>query len=136
MHAANNLNRWRYIVFALFGAIVAAQPCSAQWTQWGGPHRDFRVQGTKLADKWPADGPPQLWSRDLGGGYSAILADQNCLYTMYRHDEQERTICLNANSGKTIWENGFSVEPYEQMVRDFGKGPIGTPILMGDLLIT
>jgi hypothetical protein len=137
MKAGSHHNRRRFIFFALFGALGGGvRTCPGQWTQWGGPHRDFKAPAGKLADKWPSEGPPQLWRRDLGEGYSAILADQGRLYTMYRRDGQERTICLDANSSRTIWEDGFSVEPYEQMVRDFGKGPIGTPILMGDTLIT
>src|SRR5918999_5976039 len=54
------------------------------WQQWGGPRRNFMVDAPALADSWPQGGPRKLWERSLGEGHSAILADGNRLYTMYR----------------------------------------------------
>ena len=47
---------------------------SLDWTTWGGPNGDFTVDAKGLLDKWPADGPKQLWKRTLGEGYSSIFA--------------------------------------------------------------
>src|SRR5687768_14281206 len=63
---------------------LTAQSQPQSWTQWGGPTRNFMVNSTGLAEKWPETGPPVLWSRPLGTGHSAILVDDNRLYTMYR----------------------------------------------------
>jgi hypothetical protein len=42
------------------------------WPQWQGPQRNAKSKETGLLQKWPADGPPQVWRADeLGGGYSA-----------------------------------------------------------------
>ena len=41
------------------------------WTQWGGPNRNFQTQARGLKDTWPAAGPPVVWKRALGEGYSA-----------------------------------------------------------------
>src|SRR5262245_12856013 len=40
------------------------------WRQWGGPHRNFMVETTGLADTWPDTGPRVLWKRPLGPGHS------------------------------------------------------------------
>ena len=61
--------------------LAAENPPSASWRQWGGPNRNFIVEGAGLAENWPASGPPVLWSRPLGTGHSAILSDEGRLYT-------------------------------------------------------
>jgi outer membrane protein assembly factor BamB len=125
----------------------------AQWSQWGGPNRDFKADGAKLADNWPEHGPRQLWRRALGLGYSAILVDGNTLYTMYREgdeeavvaadaatvvgpvrrerriSDEETVIALDAATGRTEWEHVYRAEPYKETNLEFGKGPNGTPLL-------
>ena len=105
----------------------------SDWTQWGGPNRDFIVNAKGLAATWPANGPKQLWSRPLGAGHSAILASGNTLYTTYGVDEQEVVIALAADTGKTIWEHKYA-SPSAGMNYEYGIGPHSTPLLVGDLL--
>ena len=58
---------------------------STDWRKWGGPRGDFILDSSvELADSWPPDGPPLLWSRALGAGHSAILVGDGRLYTSYR----------------------------------------------------
>jgi len=115
---------------------VSAQTARAQWTQWGGANQDFRVDAKGLAAKWPESGPKQLWKRELGDGYSAILADGGRLYTMYRADDKEIVIALDAATGKTIWEHKYDSGPAEGHVHEFGDGPRSTPLIVNDRLYT
>lgn len=118
-------------------AFASASPsASAQWTQWGGPNQDFRVDAKGLAAKWPEAGPKQLWKRDLGDGYSAILADGGRLYTMYRGENKEIVIALDAATGKTIWEHKYDSGPADGHVHEFGDGPRSTPLIIKDRLYT
>lgn len=106
------------------------------WPQWGGVSRDFSVSSAKLADKWPADGPPKLWSRPLGDGYSSIVSDGELLFTMYRNGhttEREIIVALDASSGKTVWEHEYDSKLREE-VSEWGHGPNSTPLLSGDRL--
>jgi len=57
----------------LFGAPATAGAQQTEWLQWGGPHGDFMTDVTGLADSWPEAGPPEIWSRPLGAGHTAIL---------------------------------------------------------------
>ena len=78
-------------LFLLAGAV--------DWPQWGGPDRSFVIEATSLADKWNAEGPQRLWSRELGDGYSGIVVVDGVLYTMYRKDRSdsdEFTVALDA----------------------------------------
>ena len=113
-------------------AIIEAR-AQSDWTQWGGPNRNFIVNSKGLAATWPANGPKQLWSRPLGAGHSAILASGNKLYTMYNAGEQEVVIALAADTGKTIWEHKYD-SPSAGLNYEHGVGPHSTPLLVGDRL--
>jgi outer membrane protein assembly factor BamB len=149
--------------FKLIGAVVLLGTVSAtstvalrgqsaptagdQWRQWGGINRNFIVDGTGLAEKWPESGPPVMWSRPLGTGHSAILYDEGRLYTMFRvgngrggsgrsqgpWDAEETVIALDAKTGKTLWEHKYASRREDF---SFGAGPHSTPLIVGDRLFT
>ena len=98
-----------------FGVLTAGD-----WTQWGGPAQDFQSVASGLAAEWPESGPKQLWSRELGAGYSGILIEDGRLYTMYRVDDQEAVIALDAKTGRTIWERRYDSSPKEGHATSFG----------------
>ncbi|HZS07529.1 MAG TPA: PQQ-binding-like beta-propeller repeat protein [Blastocatellia bacterium] len=102
------------------------------WTQWGGPHRNFKADTKGLAAAWPDKGPRQLWSRELGDGYSSIVADGNRLFTMYRKGEQDIIISLDAQTGKTLWEHKSDASYLPSMKMENGPGPHSTPLVVGD----
>jgi hypothetical protein len=52
---------------------VARPTPAPQWTQWGGPNRNFQTQATGLKDTWPA-------------------VENGVLYTMYGRPGQEVVI--------------------------------------------
>jgi len=115
-------------------ALTAGAQTSSDWTQWGGPNGNFKVEAKGLATAWPETGPRQLWSRDLGDGYSSISVEKDVLYTMYRKGEQDVVIALSAKTGKTLWEYAYDA-PFtntKQYNLEQGPGPRATPIIAGD----
>ena len=79
----------RLSLAASLAALTAVAPAlranpTSDWLQWGGPGRNFIAAATGLASSWPAGGPKRLWTRPLGEGHSAILAEGGRVYTMYR----------------------------------------------------
>lgn len=128
------------VFFVLLAAMVVAishRPVRAadNWLQWGGPKRDFAVESKGLKDKWPDEGPTKIWDRELGDGYSTILADGDVLYSMYRTAEDEFTVALDAKTGKTVWEHK-NPSPTTKLMQEYGPGPHSTPLLLGDRLYT
>ncbi len=112
---------------------------STDWLQWGGANRDFKVSSARLAETWPLEGPPVLWKRSLGDGYSAIVAENGILYTMYRHaagerEGQEVIVALDAATGRTRWEYRYEELLPEKMNTGYGPGPLSTPLIVGDRL--
>ncbi|MCP4250490.1 MAG: PQQ-binding-like beta-propeller repeat protein [bacterium] len=117
--------------------IVPAPSAAGSWLQWGGPQRDFSCPDPgELATQWADSGPKVLWKRDLGDGYSAILAEGDRLYTMCRRGEQDAVVAVDAGTGKTVWETTYDAPPKPGMQLDFGQGPNSTPLLQGDRLFT
>lgn len=133
----------RWLSGALTAVILMQIAGSAhgQWPQWGGQDRNFVVETSGLADSWPEDGPKRLWHRKLGSGYSAIVADDGVLYTMYRRkntNKYEYTIAIEAATGKTIWDKRNTAEVPPE-TPDHGKrfsGPNATPLIVGDRLFS
>lgn len=80
--------------------------------------------------------PLQLWSRDLGPGYSGIVAREGRLYTMYRSGSSEVAVCLDARTGETVWEHRYESTPVEGQDTDYGEGPNAAPLLTGGRLYT
>jgi outer membrane protein assembly factor BamB len=111
----------------------------SDWTQWGGPHRNFMSDATGLASAWPPGGPRKLWSRALGEGHSSILVEGGRIYTMHRpggpsagqRGQEEAVTALEAATGKTVWTFTY---PASTDGVDFsqGAGPHATPLIVGN----
>ncbi len=108
----------------------------AGWPQWGGPNRDFSVPSGALSTEWPEEGPPEIWSRPFGDGYSSILFEDGKLYSLHRGDDQDVAVCLDAATGETIWATGYDAPSKENMNLQMGPGPISTPLLAGGKLFS
>jgi outer membrane protein assembly factor BamB len=116
---------------ALWLIVITAAPAQ-DWSQWGGPNRDFRLSTPVKSSRWSPAGPKQLWTRDLGDGYSSMVTSGNTLYTAYRKGTQEIVIALDAATGKTIWEVPIDAPHVSGMNVEAGPGPHSTPLIAGD----
>lgn len=105
------------------------------WTQWGGPHRNFQTEASGLKGTWPASGPPVIWQRSLGEGYSSPSVEDGVLYTMYGRSRQEVVIAANAADGKTLWEYTTPMT-FQSDAPEMGNGPYATPLIVGDRVFT
>lgn len=128
------------VSFALL-AMGRSEGPAVGWHQWGGPERNFHAPSTGLATSWPAAGPNKLWSRDLGEGYSSIIAAGDALFTLYRDADEEVIVALAADTGRTRWEYRYEALLQEHMdygtwLRQGGAGPYSTPLWLDGTLYT
>jgi outer membrane protein assembly factor BamB len=132
----------RFLITSALALTVAGLHAAGEWTQWGGPRRNFTSEAKGLATSWPAGGPKQLWTRALGEGHSSILVDGSRLYTMYRplgllsvvrRSQEEVVVSLDAATGKTIWEHRYPA-PTAGLDLSYGAGPHSTPLIVGNRL--
>ena len=124
------------VEIALSWAALTLCAVAADWPQFGGPHRNFTTDSQGLSSSWPPEGPRQLWSRQMGDGYSGIVVDDGTLFTMYRKEEQEVVIALDAATGKTLWEHAYAAPFLSSMDMNHGPGPHSTPLVAGGRVFT
>jgi outer membrane protein assembly factor BamB len=95
---------------------IAAAPLAAQgdppekaksslagWPQWRGPTHEGHAANEKLIEAFPADGPPILWVRDLGQGYSGFAIASQRAYTLTQSLYEQSVVCLDRDTGQTLW---------------------------------
>ncbi len=106
---------------------TATQLLAADWPQFLGPTRNGVSTETGLLDKWPTNGPPVLWEKQIGTGYSAPSVRGNQLVLFHRVGGEEVVESFQADTGKPIWRYAYPssfVDPY-----GYNNGPRGTPLL-------
>ncbi len=88
---------------------------AADWNDWRGPQQNRHTTEQQLVTSFdPDSGKNVLWSHDGAGGISTPIIMNGRLYTLVRHEpgtpeEAEKVICVDAQTGKTLWENIFNV---------------------------
>ena len=126
------------VTLALTSSVASTTPQAQEtypsWPQWGGPTRDFHVASDALARSWPSGSPRELGRRPLGEGYSAVLVDGQTLVTMYRHNDNEIIIGLDANTGETRWEYSYEAPLahdgyFDIWLNAAGPGPYASPLI-------
>lgn len=58
------------LLLAVDLALLVSPTVASDWPQLLGPTRDAVYAGPLLADEWPQNGPPIVWSVNVGEGYS------------------------------------------------------------------
>jgi len=133
----NNVVSQRTLFAVLLLSICAtALHAGGEWTQWGGPRGDFSCKAVDLATDWGDSGPKEIWSREIGAGHSSILYDAGILFTMYRGEDQDVVLAVDADTGETVWEHAYDAPPAPGMLLDFGVGPHSSPLIAGDRLFS
>ncbi len=77
------------------------------WPRWRGPDGNGISQETGWQSQWPDNGPRRIWEAKVGVGYSSYSVSQGRLYTMGNNHDVDSVYCLDAETGKTIWEHQY-----------------------------
>ena len=93
------------------------------WPQWMGPRRDDTWREAGILQHFPSSGPPVRWRATISGGYSGPAVAENRLFVLDRPAaaatnstssesnpkplKNERVLCLDAESGKQLWEHSY-----------------------------
>ncbi|NQU21688.1 MAG: PQQ-like beta-propeller repeat protein [Candidatus Nealsonbacteria bacterium] len=100
---------------------TAAEP---GWPHRRGPRYDAISDETGLLDSWPKEGPPVLWTAELGRGYSGFIAVGDRVYTQTQSVSAQCVVCLDADTGKQLWRHRYDW-PYDPA--GTYPGPRATP---------
>jgi outer membrane protein assembly factor BamB len=108
---------------------------AADWPQWLGPQRDGVSAETGLVKTWPAKaGPPLVWERPVGEGFSGPVVVGERLILFHRVDNQEVVECLNALKGTHLWTFAYPTRYDDSYGK--GNGPRSTPTVDGKRVYT
>lgn len=114
-------------------AVSAIGAAADDWPYWRGLHRDGISRETGLLKAWPAEGPRVLWKKAVPGGYSSFAVAQGRLYTMTEDRKEEIVLCLDATTGKQVWEYRYAADYdlHPGLDQRFKSGPRSTPVVDG-----
>jgi outer membrane protein assembly factor BamB len=126
------LRSFRTVILA--GCLSAPNVYALDWPQFLGPGRDGISRQTGLLLRWPKDGPPPIWQRPVGAGFSGPVVARGRLVLFHRLGNKEIVTCLDAATGKEKWQFGYP-STYQD---DFGmdEGPRSTPLIDGNRVYT
>lgn len=82
------------------------------WAEWRGPARDGISSEKNLPAKWSPAGENLLWKAPYGGRSTPIvMGNRVFLQNVAGRGEtlQERVMCLDADTGKLLWEHRFNI---------------------------
>jgi outer membrane protein assembly factor BamB len=114
------------ILFILLLLSVAAGRAE-DWPQFLGPRANGISGETNLLEKWPTNGPPVVWQKSIGTGYSAPSVRDGLLVLHHRVKDEELVEAFDAATGAPKWRHGYPsqfVDPY-----GYNNGPRCTPLL-------
>ena len=104
-------NANRSVGAIVVGLILTSVTCAfaQDWPQWRGTNRDGKVAGFTAPQNWPKE-LTQKWKVTVGTGDAtpALVGDK--LYVFARQGEDEVTLCLDAASGKELWQNKYAAK--------------------------
>jgi outer membrane protein assembly factor BamB len=103
---------------------VESPATQSDWPHLRGPRYDGHAAEADWAEAWPTAGPPMLWNREIGRGYSGIIAVGNRVYTQTQTLTEQKVVALDADTGLMIWEYCYGW-PYEP--GGMYPGPRATP---------
>jgi hypothetical protein len=122
------VTRDRVLVVALAHLLCPAA-VHADWPHLRGGNHDGVSPETGLAESWPANGPPRLWERELGQGYSGFVLAKDKLYTQRQTLAGQFLVCLDPVTGRDIWETRYD---WAWQPKGAYPGPYATPTWWND----
>ncbi|HMF13372.1 MAG TPA: PQQ-binding-like beta-propeller repeat protein [Gemmataceae bacterium] len=131
------------LCFAATGTPARSRAAGRDWPEWLGPNREGVWSETGLVTKFPAGGPPVVWRKPIGSGYSGPAVAGDFVYVMDRQraldkegkpipgnrDGQkgtERVLCLKAGDGTLVWKHEYECN-YKLL--SYNQGPRTTPLI-------
>jgi outer membrane protein assembly factor BamB len=112
------------VCLVLLSALAAV---AEDWPRFLGPRGDNTSAETGLIEKLPASGPPVVWEREIGTGYSAPSVLGTRLVLHHRQGNEEVVQSLDAVTGQPGWRHAYPSQfqdPY-----GYNNGPRCTPLL-------
>jgi len=122
----------------MVGIMILALTTSAiaqDWPQWRGANRDGNVTGFKAPQTWPKE-LKQEWKITVGLGDAGPVLVGKKLYSFSRQGTDEILLCLDAVSGKELWQDKYSAVVVTGPSASTHQGPRSTPAVADGKIVT
>jgi hypothetical protein len=123
----------RLLLPALLVCAVMSLP-AADWPEFMGPQRNQVSAETGLVDTLPGGGPPLVWEKAMGKGYSAPSVRDGKLVVHYRQGREEIVEACEAATGQTYWKYAYPSDYRDPF--GYNNGPRCTPLLTAERCYT
>ena len=138
-----------FLLLSVIHAALLFPAAADDWPQWFGPERDGVWRENGILEKFPAGGPKILWRAPVNRGYAGPSVAGNRVFVMDRKalntaeakikgartgkkQGNERLLCLDATTGKVIWEKAYNC----LYTMSYSAGPRVTPLVDGNRVYT
>ena len=105
-------NAWSWVSAAALVAAALPVLHAGDWPSWRGPEQNGASRESGLPAKWSPSGENLLWKAAYGGRSTPVVMNGR-VYLLNRvgsgKTEQERLLCIDAESGHVHWEYRFGV---------------------------
>ena len=125
---------WVVVVVVVVVVVFVLQTRAEDWPQFLGPRANGTSAETNLLEKWPTNGPPIVWQKPAGTGYSAPSVRDSLLMLHHRVKDEEVVEAFEAATGKPKWRHAYPsqfVDPY-----GYNNGPRCSPLLTSNRCYT
>jgi outer membrane protein assembly factor BamB len=128
------LSRSAALPAILLSLFLSSAIHAADWPQFLGTMRNGVSSETGLQLAWPKEGPPVVWEKLVGEGFSGPVVAGDKLILLHRKGEQDVVECFDAINGKERWQYTYPTTFQD----DYGKGdgPRSTPLIDGQHVYT
>jgi outer membrane protein assembly factor BamB len=123
------------LVAVIAGTFILTPVAIAQdWPQWRGPNRDAKATGFVAPKEWPKE-LTQKWKVTVGDGVAtpALVGDK--LYVFSREGGSEIVRCLDAATGKDVWQDKYETPAVNPPAQSF-SGPRSSPAVADGKVVT
>lgn len=114
--------------------IITGVASGQDWPQWRGVNRDGKVSGFNAPQPWPKE-LTRKWRVTVGEGASTPALVGGKLYVFSRQDGHEITRCLDATTGKELWQDKYESPGASGHAESF-SGPRSSPTVMDGKVVT
>jgi outer membrane protein assembly factor BamB len=122
-------------IILVFPLVRTAPVVQAQdWPQFLGPTRNGKYAATDVTTVFPKAGPPLVWKKAIGQGFSTPVVADGKLILFHRLGDKETVECLDAATGKEIWRFDYPTRYRDDF--GFDEGPRSTPSISAGRVYT
>ncbi|WP_197439701.1 outer membrane protein assembly factor BamB family protein [Calycomorphotria hydatis] len=111
---------------------VSEVPSNSQTTGWPtmfGPTHNSLSYETGINGDWPEEGPPVLWRRPAGKGYSVPVVSGDKGIIFYRAGDEEIVEAFYTATGEAVWQ--YKRPATFECKWEYSDGPYGSPAVDG-----